>query len=76
MAPEFFVYVGRDKHTLGLNGQLGGINFNLGQGSFRKGDDFTHDEDIFGYNAAFTKKKPPQFNLDDRVAKVLTSSVD
>ncbi|CAD8140693.1 unnamed protein product [Paramecium octaurelia] len=76
LAPEFFVYVGRDKHFQGLNGQLGAINFNLGQGSFRKGDDFTHDEDIFGYNAAFTKKQPAQFNLDSRVAKVLTSTVE
>lgn len=54
--PEFFVYVGKDKHFPGHNGQLGQINFNLGAGAFTKGNDFKHDNNIFGLDAPFAKK--------------------
>lgn len=50
-APEFFVFVGRDKQFPGLNGQLGYVNFNVGTGSFRTGNNFGHSKDAFGYSA-------------------------
>lgn len=54
--PEFFVYVGKDKHFPGFNGQIGQVNFNLGTGSFLKGKDYKDDKNIFGFDAPFAKK--------------------
>lgn len=59
-APEFFVFVGKDKHFPGFNGKIAYVSFNAGEGSFKKGTDFTHDKDTFGFNAGIEKlvKKP------------------
>lgn len=47
-APKFYTFVGKDMHFPGLNGKLGYVNFNLGDGTFRKVPDFKHPNDIFG----------------------------
>lgn len=48
--PEFYVFVGRDKHFPGFNGKIGYVNFNIGTGAFRKGNNFVADKDIFGFS--------------------------
>lgn len=55
-APEFFIYVGRDKHFPGFNGQLGLVNFNAGDGAFKKNNDVKDKKNIFGFEAPFAKK--------------------
>lgn len=41
--------MGRDPHFPGFNGKIAYVNFNLGKGSFRKGNNFAHDDDVFGF---------------------------
>lgn len=48
-AAKFHVFVGRDAHFPGFNGKLAYVNFNIGGGAFRKGNDFTRDDDAFGF---------------------------
>lgn len=72
--PEFFVYVGKDKHFPGHNGQLGQINFNLGDGAFTKGNDFKHAKNIFGFDAPFAKKTAEAFDLKEIDPKILVSA--
>jgi len=50
LVPEFYIFVGRDKHFPGLNGKLGFVNFNVGKGAFRKGNDFVDSKDAFGFS--------------------------
>lgn len=49
LAPEFYVYIGRDKFYKGHNGPLAFVQFNLGKGAYKSGSDFTHPNDVFGY---------------------------
>jgi hypothetical protein len=35
-------------HFPGLNGKVAYVNFNLGDGTFKKTPDFKHPDDIFG----------------------------
>jgi hypothetical protein len=49
--PEFFVYVGRDKHFPGFNGKIGFVNFNAGAGAFVKGSNYDQEKDVFGFKA-------------------------
>ena len=39
--------MGRDKHFIGYSGNIAYVNFNLGDGSFKKGD-YNNDKDSFG----------------------------
>lgn len=48
-APEFYVFVGRDKHFPGHSGRIGFVNFNLGEGAFASGNKFDHPKDFFGF---------------------------
>ena len=50
-APKFYVYAGKDPHFPGLSGKIAFVNFNVGPGSFKKGSDFSHPKDIFGFSA-------------------------
>ena len=54
-APKFYVTVGKDKFYPGFNGFISFVNFNVGKGSFRKGNDFTHDDDVFGFTVGAKK---------------------
>jgi hypothetical protein len=49
LAPKFFLYLGKDPNFPGWNGKLGYVNFNIGKGSFKTGNDFTDDADKFGF---------------------------
>ena len=53
--PEFYVFIGKDKHFPGFSGILGHINFNLGKGSFKKGTDYKDDKDSFGLSVGIEK---------------------
>lgn len=72
--PQFFVYAGRDKHFPGWNGQLGLVNFNLGEGAFTK--EFKNEKNIFGFDAPFTKRTVQPFDIKEREAKLLVSSTE
>ena len=50
------------------------MNFNIGAGSFRKGDDFTHDKDFFGFGAPFVQTKVKPFDIKDRATDLLVSA--
>ncbi|CAK56140.1 unnamed protein product (macronuclear) [Paramecium tetraurelia] len=71
--PRFYVYVGKDAIN-GYNGQIGAINFNIGAGSFRKGEDFTHEKDFFGFGAPFVQTKVKPFDIKDRATDLLVSA--
>jgi len=47
-ASTFYIYVGKDMHFPGFNGKIGFVNFNIGDGAFKKMPDFKHPNDIFG----------------------------
>jgi len=48
--PKFYVFVGKDAHFPGFSGKVAYVNFNVGKGSFKKGNDFTDDGDNFGFS--------------------------
>lgn len=49
LAPLFYIYVGRDKHSPGHSGKMAYFNFNLGEGSYITNNKFDHPKDIFGF---------------------------
>jgi len=54
-APKFYITVGKDKFYPGFNGFVAYVNFNSGRGSFRKGNDYTHADDFFGFSSGKDK---------------------
>jgi hypothetical protein len=66
------LFVGKDPHFPGLNGKLNQVVFNMGTGSFKTGNDFTHPKDAFGFSTGLDKytKKPAgdvEVKSDDKV---------
>ena len=55
LASEFFIYLGKDTHFPGFNGKIANVQFNAGEGAFKKGNDFTDPKDVFGFKAGFDK---------------------
>lgn len=76
LAPEFFIYVGRDKHFPGFNGQLGMINFNAGDGAFREKNDVKSKDNTFGFDAPFVRVVKDLFDLKERNSKTIVSGFD
>lgn len=54
-AAQFFTHVGRDSFFQGLSGKLGYVNFNLGKGAFKTGNDFNEAKDSFGFSVGVEK---------------------
>lgn len=74
LVPEFFVFVGKDKHFPGFNGKIGHANFNIGLGAFKKGSNYEHPADAFGYKIGLetlVQKKPTTFTPSEAEKGVL-----
>lgn len=56
-APAFHVYIGKDKHFPGFNGKMAYVGFNIGRKAYLKEIDFTHPQDIFGFEKGLEKLK-------------------
>jgi hypothetical protein len=52
-AERFWLWTAKDRYHSAFNGRIGYLNVNLGDGSFRIKDDFTHPNDIYGYDKGF-----------------------
>lgn len=80
LAPKFYVSVGKDKFFPGFSGNIGFVNFNVGKGSFRKGNDFTHDDDVFGFAVGskklFEPPKPEEVSKPDETVHASKTSED
>lgn len=55
LASEFFIYLGKDTHFPGFNGKIAHVQFNAGEGAFKKGNDFSDPKDVFGFKAGLDK---------------------
>lgn len=42
LADKLYAYVGKDAHFPGWSGRIAHVAFNVGDGSFKKGTDYTH----------------------------------
>lgn len=78
-ASRFWLYYARDRHFPGFNGKIAYFQFNAGDGSFRKGNDYVHPNDIWGYGAGndeFLKEKPrPKPQDRDNLVKDLEGKI-
>ena len=54
--------MGKDKFYPGLNGKIGYVSFNTGQGSFTKNLD--HKDDVFGLKAGLTSLAPKKTEFE------------
>lgn len=76
MAEKFYFLLGRDVRYPNFSGKIGYLNINLGKGSFRLGDDFTHKNDIFGYGEGEDKLLPKVKEVSTKSEGVLKVPYD
>jgi hypothetical protein len=52
-AERFWLWTTKDRYHPAFNGKIGYLNVNLGDGAFRNRPDFSHPNDIYGYDKGF-----------------------
>lgn len=69
LVPQFYIFIGRDKHFPGFSGKLGLVSFHMGPGAFEKDLKFKEKSgDAFNFNKAIDvifKKDEPKIDAGE-----------